>query len=62
MVWQKMDLALKLGWFRGDQVTYRATSRTRLRARDHFTLNTFIGGKGGAGPSSFHTTLEGPME
>ena len=31
----------------------------RLRAHDHYTL---IGGKGGAGPSSLHTTLEGPTE
>jgi hypothetical protein len=34
----------------------------RLRARDHYTLSTFIGGKGGAGPNSLHTTLEGPIE
>ena len=40
----------------------RATSHTRLRARDHYTSTTLIGGKGGAGPSSLHTTLEGPME
>ena len=32
----------------------------RLRARD--TSSTLIGGKGGAGPSSLHTTLEGPTE
>ena len=31
----------------------------RLRARDQYTSNTLIGGKGGAGPSSLHTTLEG---
>ena len=37
----------------------RATSYTRLRARDHCTFGTLIGGKGGAGPSSLHTTLEG---
>jgi hypothetical protein len=30
----------------------RATSHTRLRARDHITSSTLIGGKGGAGPSS----------
>ena len=37
------------------------TSRTRLRARDHSTSSTLISGKGGAGgPSSLHTTLEGP--
>jgi hypothetical protein len=33
-----------------------------LRARDHDTLSTLIGGKGWAGPSSLHTTLEGPMD
>jgi hypothetical protein len=33
----------------------------RLRARDHYTSNTLIGGKeDGAGPSLFHTMLEGP--
>ena len=37
----------------------RATSHTRLRARDHYTSSTLIGGKGGADPSSLHTTLEG---
>ena len=40
----------------------RATSQTRLRARDRYTSSTFIGGKGGAGPSSLHTPLEGPTE
>ena len=40
----------------------RATSHTRLRAHDHYTSSTLIGGKGGAGPSSLHTTLEGPTE
>ena len=40
----------------------RATSHTRLRARDHYTSSTLIGGKGGVGPSSLHTTLEVPME
>ena len=45
------------------QSTYlRAPSHTRLRARDHHTSNTLIGGKGGAGPSLLHTALEGPME
>jgi hypothetical protein len=34
----------------------------RLRALDHYLSSTLIGGKGGAGPSSLHTTLEGPME
>ena len=40
----------------------RATSHTRLRAHDHFTLSTLIGGKGGASPISLHTMLEGPTE
>ena len=40
----------------------RAISHTRLRARDHYTSSTLIGGTGGAGPSSLHTTLEGPTE
>ena len=38
----------------------RATSHTRLRARDPYTSSTLTGGKGGAGPSSLHTALEGP--
>ena len=41
-------------------VLLRVTSHTRLRAREHHTSSTHIGGKGGAGPSSLHTTLEGP--
>ena len=44
-------------------VRLRATSHTRLRARDHYTSSTLIGGKGGAGPSSLlHTALDGPTE
>ena len=39
-----------------------ATSHMRLRAHDHVTSSTLIGGKDGAGPSSLHTTLEGPTE
>ena len=31
-------------------------------ARDHPTPSTLIGGKRGAGPSSLHTTREGPTE
>ena len=34
----------------------------RPRAHDQYTSNTLIGGKGGANPSSLHTTLEKPME
>ena len=40
----------------------RAASHTRLRARDCYTSSTLVGGKGGAGPSSPHTTLDGPTE
>ena len=40
----------------------RPTSHTRLRTRDHYASSTLIGGKGGAGPSSLHTMLEGPTE
>ena len=41
----------------------RATSHMRLRARDHCTSSTLIGGKGGAGSSSLlHTMLEGQRE
>ena len=46
----------KCGW------TIRATSHRRPIARDHYTSSTLIGGKGGACPSSLHTTLEGPTE
>ena len=53
-----------LGWnfMSGVLALPRATSHTRLRARDHYTSSTLIGGKSGAGPSSLHTMLEGPME
>jgi hypothetical protein len=42
--------------------TLWATSHTRLRACDHYTSSTLIGGKGRAGPSLLHTMLEGPTE
>ena len=42
-------------------VALRATSHTRLRARDYYTSSTLVGGKGGAGLSLLHTTFEGPM-
>ena len=42
--------------------TIRATSHTRLRACDHDISSTLFGGKGGAGPSSLHTSLRGPTE
>ena len=34
----------------------------RLGACDYYTPSTLIGGKGGASPSSLHTTHEGPTE
>ena len=40
----------------------RVTSHTRLRARDHYISSTLIGGKCGAGPSSLHPMLEGPLK
>jgi hypothetical protein len=40
----------------------RATSHMSPRARDRYTSSTLIGGKVGAGPSSLHTTLGGPIE
>ena len=42
--------------------TLRVTSHTRLTTRDHYTSSTLIGRKGGGGPSSLHTTLEGPTQ
>jgi len=33
-----------------------------LRAGDHYTSSTVIGGKGGVGPSLLHAMLEGPTE
>jgi hypothetical protein len=43
-------------------IVSRATSHMRLRACEHNTSSILIGGKGGAGPSSLHTTLDKPME
>ena len=44
------------------EVNYGPPSHSRMRARDHCTSSTLIGGKGGAGSSSQHYVLEGPME
>ena len=52
----------KYVYFEALHVQLRATSHMRLGARDHYTSSTFIGGKGGASPSSLHTTLEGPTK
>ena len=49
------------GWPSND-LGLRVASHTRLSARDHYTSSTLNGGKGGAGPSSLHTTLVGPTE
>ena len=48
------------GLINSEGLRLRVTSHTRLRAHDHYTSSTLIGGKGGAGPSPFHTKLEGP--
>jgi hypothetical protein len=40
----------------------RGHSHMRLRAHDQYTSSTPVRGKGGAGPSSLHTTFEGLME
>jgi hypothetical protein len=39
----------------GSPLALRATSHTRLKARDHCNLRAFIGWKGGDCPSSLHT-------
>ena len=46
----------------GSEINLGPLSHTRLRTYDHYTLITPIGGKGGAGPSSLHTMLEGPTK
>ena len=33
-----------------------------MRAQDHYISSTLIGGKGGAGPSSLHITVEKPTK
>ena len=50
------------GNWRPNHDLLRATSHTRLRACDHYTSSTLIGGKGGASPSSLHTMHKGPTE
>ena len=40
----------------------RATSHTRLRAREHNTSSTLIGGRSGTDPSLLHNMYEGPCE
>ena len=62
--WEHLDLVVLESYvIRQGSWSLRATSNTRLRARDHYTSSTLIGGKAGPGPSSLlHTTLEGQME
>ena len=54
--------ALIISWSRLLGRVYSGPSHMRLRARDHYTSNALISGKGGANPSSLHTMLEGPTE
>jgi hypothetical protein len=50
-------------WHQMDHVSWSFFGRyERLRAHDHYTSSTLIGGKGGAGPSLLHTALEGPTD
>ena len=56
------DEVSNITWLYSEGPTIKATSYTRLRAPNHYTSSTLIGGKDGAGPSSLHTTLEGPTE
>ena len=59
----KRDHSFNLWAFYHSQwANLEAASHMRLGARDYFTSSTLIGGKGRAGPSSLHTTLEGPTE
>jgi hypothetical protein len=57
----KQHLLLHLGF---DQKAdgFRATSHTILRACNHYTSSTLVGGKGEADPSLLYTTLDGPPE
>ena len=58
--WCESGVSWLVGWL---VVRYSGPlSHMRLRARDHYTSSSPIGGKGGAGPSSLHATLEGPTE
>ena len=52
----------RISWLIVKSNHLRATSHTRLRARDHHTSSTLLGGKGRAGSTSLHTTLAGPTK
>ena len=51
-----------LAFLNGHLYLIRATSHMTLRAHDHYSASSLIGGNGGAGPSSLHTILEAPTE
>ena len=59
MLKERLSLIIDFS-LRGSIGYLRASSHTRLGARDHYT--SIIGGKGGAAPSLLHTTLEGATE
>ena len=44
-----------MGTYKGT-LSLRGGLHTRLRAHDHYTSSTLIGGKDGSGPNSLHTT------
>jgi hypothetical protein len=59
---KKVAMGKRSMWGKCNMSAIRATSHMRLRAHDHYTSSTLLGGKGRAGPSSLHTTLEGTTE
>jgi hypothetical protein len=56
------DLFTGFFLFRSSLTKHLVGQYRKLRARDQYISRTLIGGKGGAGPSSLPTMLEGPME
>ena len=64
LILRSLGVPWEVGTFFGSfsPCSLRATSHTRLRARDRYTSSTLIGVKGGAGPSSLHTTPDEPTE
>jgi hypothetical protein len=53
---------MRIKGFKGVRSSNFLNFLIKPRARDYYTASTLIGGKGGAGPSSLNTALEGPME
>ena len=66
VLWSQFHLSTKVGikelLLLTKLIELRATPHMTLRAHDHCTSSTHIGGKARASPSSLHTTLEGPTE